>query len=63
MQKASATGFKGAKMCQVLGGSSHFPSMKLTAKAPENGWLADYFHCGKAYFQGRTGSFSDVSGW
>ena len=25
--------------------------LKLTAKAPENGWLEDYFPFGKAYFQ------------
>ena len=27
------------------------PSLKLTAKAPENGWLEGVFPIGKAYFQ------------
>ena len=28
------------------------PSLKLTAKAPKNGWLEYYFPIGEAYFQG-----------
>ena len=35
------------------------PSLKLTAKAPENGWLEDDFPFGKPYFQGRTVSFRE----
>ena len=27
-------------------------SLKLTANAPENGWLEYYFPIGEAYFQG-----------
>ena len=30
---------------------AHLPSLKLTAKAPENGWLEYYFPIGMAYFQ------------
>ncbi len=37
------------------------PSLKLTAKAPENGWLEDEIPIGKAYFQGRTVSFRRCS--
>ena len=36
------------------------PSLKLTAKAPENGWLEDYFPIGvPAYFQGRAVGFRE----
>ncbi len=31
--------------------TSALPSLKLTAKAPENGWLEYYFPFGKPYFQ------------
>ncbi len=34
-------------------------SLKLTSKAPENGWLEDYFPFGMAYFQVRTVSFRE----
>ena len=51
---------------QIMGSSqarpyftTHVPSLKLTAKAPENGWLEDYFPVGKAYLQGRTVSFRE----
>ena len=33
------------------------PSLKLAAKAPENGWLEDEFPFGMAQFQGRNVSF------
>ena len=33
------------------------PSLKLTAKAPKNGWLEYYFPIGEAYFQVRNVSF------
>ena len=32
--------------------TNRLPSLKLTAKAPENGWLEYYFPFGKLYFQG-----------
>ena len=36
------------------------PSLKLTAKAPGNGWLEDdCFLVGMGYFQGRTVSFRE----
>ena len=35
------------------------PSLKLTATAPENGWLEDDFPFGKPYFQVRTVSFRE----
>ena len=35
------------------------PSLKRTAKAPENQWLEDGFPFGMAYFQGRTVSFGE----
>ena len=35
------------------------PSLKLTAKAPENGWLEYQFPLGMAYFQARTVSFRE----
>ena len=38
------------------------PSVKLRAKALENGWLEDKFPCGKAYFQGQTVGFRE-SNW
>ncbi len=30
------------------------PSLPKTNIAPEDGWLTDYFHFGKTYFQGRV---------
>ena len=36
-------------------------SLRLTAKAPENGWLEYWFPFGKAYFQGRTVSFRECT--
>ena len=38
------------------------PSVKLRAKAPENGWLEDKFPCGKVYFPGQTVGFRE-SNW
>ena len=35
------------------------PSLKLTAKAPKNGWLEYYFPIGKPCFQVRTVSFRE----
>ncbi len=37
---------------KINGWSRGLPSLKLTAKAPENGWLEYYFPIGEAYFQG-----------
>ncbi len=37
------------------------PSLKLIAKAPENGWLEDCFPFGMAYFQGQTASFRECN--
>ena len=37
---------KGRRMTQTF-----LPSLKLTAKAPENGWLEYYFPIRKAYFE------------
>ena len=39
--------------------SGSLPSLKLTARAPENGWLEYWFPFGMAYFQGRTVSFRE----
>ena len=36
-------------------------SLKLTAIAPENGWLEDYMLFQKPYFQGRTVSFREAN--
>ena len=40
----------------ILGG---VPSLKKTAKAPENGWLEDEFPFGKPYLQGQAVSFRE----
>ena len=40
-------------------GQNTLPSLKLTAKTPENGWLEDEFPFGMAYFQVRTVSFRE----
>ena len=37
----------------------HHITLPKTNIAPENGWLGDYFHCGKAYFRGRAVSFRE----
>ena len=39
----------------------YLPSLKLTAKAPENGWLEDEFPFGMAQLQGRAVSFRECS--
>ena len=41
------------------GESVDIHSLKLTAKAPENGWVEYYFPFGMAYFQWRTVSFRE----
>ncbi len=45
--------------------SLDIPSLKLTAKAPENGWLEDdcFLPFGMAYFQRRTVSFREANRW
>ena len=49
-----------ADLCwPLLKTSLQLPSLKLTAKAPENGSLEDDFPFGKPYFQGRTVSFRE----
>ena len=54
---ASAGQFEGKQIDGIFYIHSVFslrclPSLKLTAKAPENGWLEDEFPFGKDYFQG-----------
>ena len=36
-------------------------SLKLTAKAPENGWLEDESPLGMDYFQGQTVTFRECN--
>ena len=60
--------FREGKSAWFSGENKKVPSLKLTAKAPENGWLEYYFPIGEAYFQGRTvsfreGTFCRISSW
>ena len=51
-------------MAPINGGDpNHLPSLKLTAKAPEHGWLEDEFPFRMAYFQVRTASFREGTKW
>ncbi len=47
------------RVCEELLLGNELHSLKLTAKAPKNGWLEYYSPIGEAYFQGRTVSFRE----